>query len=65
MRDRPWPSALRASQPASSDPAAEDVPHHQSKRVELDLVALAAQGFLMPDTPRPQTGDQYRVIKRP
>ena len=43
----------------------EDGPHPSSKRVELDVVALAAQGFLMPHTPRSQTGDQYRVIKRP
>jgi hypothetical protein len=33
--------------------------------VELDEIALAAQGFLMPHTPRSQTADQYRVIKRP
>jgi exopolysaccharide/PEP-CTERM locus tyrosine autokinase len=43
----------------------DDGPHPSSKRVELDVVALAAQGFLMPHTPRSQTGDQYRVIKRP
>lgn len=43
----------------------QDAPNSTSKRVELDVVALAAQGFLMPHTPRSQTGDQYRVIKRP
>lgn len=43
----------------------QDGHHSSSKRVELDVVALAAQGFLMPHTPRSQTGDQYRVIKRP
>ena len=43
----------------------DDGLHVSSKRVELDVVALAAQGFLMPHTPRSQTGDQYRVIKRP
>ena len=43
----------------------DDGAHPSSKRVELDVVALAAQGFLMPHTPRSQTGDQYRVIKRP
>lgn len=36
-----------------------------SKRVELDLDALAAQGFLTPGAPRTQMADQYRVIKRP
>jgi len=39
--------------------------HPQSKRVELDLVALAAQGFLTPNAPRSHIADQYRVIKRP
>ena len=36
-----------------------------SKRVDLDLEALAAQGFLTPGAPRTQMADQYRVIKRP
>jgi len=44
---------------------AEEPPHPASKRVELDLVALAAQGFLTPDSPRTHIADQYRVIKRP
>jgi len=46
-------------------PAVDDTSSVSSKRVELDVVALAAQGFLMPHMPRSQTGDQYRVIKRP
>ena len=36
-----------------------------SKPVELDLMALAAAGFLVPSAPRSQLADQYRVIKRP
>ena len=36
-----------------------------SKPVELDLMALAAAGFLLPSAPRSQLADQYRVIKRP
>lgn len=36
-----------------------------SRRVELDLDAMAAAGIITPNAPRSQTGDQYRVIKRP
>lgn len=36
-----------------------------SKRVDLDLDALAAQGFLTPNAARSHLADQYRVIKRP
>jgi len=39
--------------------------HPSSKRVDLDLDALAAQGFLTPNAARSQLADQYRVIKRP
>src|SRR3954452_800390 len=37
----------------------------QSRRVELDLNALAAAGLVTPNAPRSQMADQYRVIKRP
>ena len=36
-----------------------------SKQVQLDLVALAAAGYLVPAAPRTHMADQYRVIKRP
>lgn len=36
-----------------------------SRRVELDLDALAMQGFVTPNAGRTQLADQYRVIKRP
>ena len=36
-----------------------------SRRVELDLRALAASGFATPNDTRSVIGDQYRVIKRP
>ena len=36
-----------------------------SRRVELDLEALAAAGIVSPHAPRSQIADQYRVIKRP
>ena len=72
-------AAAPVAQPAAAAPVAaapvaapavglsiqDDGHHPSSKRVELDVVALAAQGFLMPHTPRSQTADQYRVIKRP
>lgn len=51
--------------PAGGQPLADDGHHPASQRVELDLVALAAQGYLTPDAPRTQIADQYRVIKRP
>src|SRR5450830_1308319 len=43
----------------------DDIHAQASKYVELDLTALAAQGFLTPDAPRSTMADQYRVIKRP
>lgn len=36
-----------------------------SRRVDLDLDALAAAGIVSPNAPRSQIADQYRVIKRP
>jgi protein-tyrosine kinase len=36
-----------------------------SRRVEIDLNALATSGLISPDAPRSQIADQYRVIKRP
>ena len=36
-----------------------------SRRVELNLEAMAATGIVTPNAPRSQIGDQYRVIKRP
>ncbi|MDO9167120.1 MAG: XrtA-associated tyrosine autokinase [Rhodoferax sp.] len=36
-----------------------------SRRVEIDLEALAAAGIVSPNAPRSQIADQFRVIKRP
>ena len=63
-------------EPIRRSPAAEAVPEAvpapvveapsvHSKSVELDLQALAVQGFLTPNAPRTPIADQYRVIKRP
>jgi exopolysaccharide/PEP-CTERM locus tyrosine autokinase len=48
--------------PASQEPApAQTI----SRRVEIDLVALARSGIVTPNAPRSQIADQFRVIKRP
>jgi exopolysaccharide/PEP-CTERM locus tyrosine autokinase len=36
-----------------------------SRRIELDLDALTANGIVSPNAPRTQVADQYRVVKRP
>ncbi len=36
-----------------------------SRRVEIDLDALASAGIVSPNSPRSQIADQFRVIKRP
>lgn len=36
-----------------------------SRKVDVDLDALAAAGIVSPNAPRSQIADQYRVIKRP
>ncbi|MDO8770451.1 MAG: XrtA-associated tyrosine autokinase [Burkholderiaceae bacterium] len=46
-------------------PATEVQPAALSRRVEIDLEALAAAGIVSPNAPRSQIADQFRVIKRP
>ena len=49
-----------------TQPKAAAVPSmHASRRVEIDLEALAVAGFVTPSAPRTRTADQFRVIKRP
>jgi protein-tyrosine kinase len=55
--------AAPAVQPLLPVAAAEPAP--QSRRVELDLAAVAAKGLLVPGGPRTLLADQYRVVKRP
>ena len=45
--------------------ASEAAPAPTSRRVEIDLDALAAAGIVSPNAPRSQIADQFRVIKRP
>lgn len=42
-----------------------DAPVVTSRRIELDLQAIAASGVVTPNSPRSLTGDQFRVVKRP
>ena len=58
-------AAVAAATQADITKRVEEQPHPAAKRVELDLVALAAQGFLTPNSSRTHIADQYRVIKRP
>lgn len=51
-----------------SDRSSLFVSDHSAKRsreVALDLVRLAAQGYVTPDSPRSQLADEFRVLKRP
>jgi len=36
-----------------------------SRKVEVDLVQLAAKGIITPDAPRSQVADEFRIVKRP
>lgn len=59
------PSATASTTTAAAAPRARGPQDGTSKRVELDLEALTAQGFLTPNAPRSYLADQYRNIKRP
>lgn len=59
------PEPVLVPQPVLATPETGQKELLQSKRVELDLAALGAQGFLTPNAPRSHIADQYRVIKRP
>jgi protein-tyrosine kinase len=57
-------AAAPAREPEPVAPA--DTEHAaQSRRIDLDLSGLAAQGLLVPHSPRTLLADQYRVVKRP
>jgi protein-tyrosine kinase len=55
------PHAVKPRVAAAPPPAA----HSRSARVDFDLAALAALGFVTPDMPRSRIADEFRVIKRP
>ncbi len=52
------PSAIRAAEVPAAKASV-------SRRVEIDLDALAVAGIVSPNAPRSQIADQFRVIKRP
>lgn len=58
---RPVASAVAA--PYKAVPEIRPAP--LSRRVEIDLAALALAGIVSPNAPRSQIADQFRVIKRP
>lgn len=69
MPAAPASTALQAAAvvavPADVEPVKSEVPVAVSRRVEIDLEALAAAGIVSPSAPRSQVADQFRVIKRP
>jgi exopolysaccharide/PEP-CTERM locus tyrosine autokinase len=61
---RPASSTFAPTPPIESRRVAPE-PAAISRRVELDLVFLAASGIVTPSAPRSTVADQFRVIKRP
>lgn len=60
----PVPASVASVAPPV-EPEPEPVPAPQSRRVEIDLEAIAKVGIVTPHAPRSHAADQYRVIKRP
>jgi len=65
--DVPQVAPVAAAQPAVAPMpvAAPAAPAPGSRRVELDLELAARNGIVVPNAPRSQLADQFRVIKRP
>lgn len=61
---KPARPASRSAAPAAEGETAAAQPS-LSRKVELDLAALARIGIVTPDAPRSQIADEFRVIKRP
>lgn len=59
------PKAVATAKAAPAQPPAPEKPVVTSRRVELDLDAMAEAGIVNPNSPRSKIADQYRVIKRP
>lgn len=49
----------------TSPPATGGQTHAMSRRIEIDLEALAKAGIVSPNAPRSAIADQFRVVKRP
>lgn len=54
-------STVAAPAPEVTPPAAANL----SRKIELDMAAIARRGILTPQSERSQLGDELRVIKRP
>ena len=52
-------------QPETTQRVTELPPGALSRRIDIDLDALAAAGIVSPNAPRSRIADQFRVIKRP
>jgi protein-tyrosine kinase len=63
--DLPEIPARAQSEPVRATSLPEPHPVVLSRRVEIDLAALASAGIVSPNAPRSQIADQFRVIKRP
>ena len=63
--DLPETPARAQPVPPQASPQPESPVAASSRRVEIDLVALALAGIVSPNAPRSRIADQFRVIKRP
>lgn len=59
------PQSREASAVAKPEVVLESTLAPVSRRIEIDLDALASAGIVSPNAPRSQIADQFRVIKRP
>src|SRR6185436_13857501 len=69
-RERPVAAAAPAPVPTpapAAAPAPERAPGAQARstRLNIDLAALAAAGFVTPDVPTSRIADEFRILKRP
>lgn len=63
--ETPAPVETKPAPPAAPAPAEPALPPVTSRRIELDLQAIAASGIITPNAPRSAIADEYRIIKRP
>jgi exopolysaccharide/PEP-CTERM locus tyrosine autokinase len=63
--DMPATSPVALTVGSDQQHVTEVQPAALSRRIEIDLDALAAAGIVSPNAPRSQIADQFRVIKRP
>ena len=64
IADAPSINVAPPGAPAAKAPHSVE-PGRRSRTVDIDLVALAAGGYITPDAQRSQIADEFRVLKRP